>query len=124
VTFNCAGGVGVIELCGTACNCAKVGVPNLSATGEFSIRSAVPNPTRGNTTLSYELPTSGRVEFEIFDATGRRVRSLLDAEMTPGVHTLVWDGRGERGRVLVPGIYMARLTWQGRMATRKVLLLH
>jgi hypothetical protein len=124
VVFNCNGGQGVIDLCATACNCAKPTSVDLAPTGTFGIRAAVPNPTHGSTTFGYELPRSGRVKFEIFDATGRRVRMLTNEAMSAGIHTTVWDGSGENGRVLVPGTYLAKLTWQDRTNTRKVLLLH
>jgi hypothetical protein len=124
VTFLCNGGQGVIDMCATACNCAKVNSVNLTPTGTFAIRAAIPNPTPGTTTFSYELPKAGRVKFEIFDATGRRVRKVMDDAVSGGMHTVNWDGRGENGRVLVPGTYLAKLGWQGQSTTMKVLLLH
>ena len=42
----------------------------------------------------------------IYDARGRRVRSLAEARLTGSTGELVWDGRGDDGRDLRVGIYV------------------
>ena len=38
---------------------------------------------------------------------------LADREFTPGRYSLHWDGHGEGGDALGPGLYFVRLTMRG-----------
>ena len=40
------------------------------------------------------------------DATGRIVRTLLDARQTPGLHEIPWDGCDECNRLVANGTYI------------------
>ncbi len=71
--------------------------------------SAYPNPFNPVTTIRYTLPSRGRATIAIYDARGALVRTLLDAEKSAGAYTLRWDGRDDRGRPAVSGVYFARL---------------
>ena len=42
--------------------------------------------------------------------------------MAAGVHEVVWDGRDDQGSRVSSGIYLYRLSVQGRMETRKMVL--
>jgi hypothetical protein len=61
---------------------------------------------------------------EIFDAGGRRVRTLMnDAKAEPGRFALRLDGRGERGDRLAAGMYFYRIVaGEGRLGGRFVIV--
>ncbi len=59
---------------------------------------------------------------EIFNVTGRRVRTLVNADMARGPHTLVWNGRDDSGRQMPGGIYFYRVEAPGLRTVKKVLL--
>ena len=65
----------------------------------------------------------GRGELVLFDMLGRRVRTLLDAQLVAGPHRLQWDGRDDEGRAAATGIYFYRLTTPTRMLARKLMLI-
>lgn len=69
---------------------------------------ASPSPFTGSITLRFENPAPGAARIDIFDISGRRVRSL-DAGGPGRSGTLVWDGRSETGQAAPPGIYFFRL---------------
>ncbi len=73
----------------------------------LQLTPASSNPANGACALRLELPRAARADVEIFDATGRRVRTLLHGAVPAGVHPLVWDGRDEAGRPAGAGIYWA-----------------
>jgi hypothetical protein len=75
----------------------------------LTLDPAWPNPATGATHLRYALPAPMRVRLEIYDVRGRRVRTLVRDAVEQGGHAAVWDGEGERGESLGPGIYWARL---------------
>ena len=62
------------------------------------------------------------VRIDIFNALGQRIRRLVDAEMLPGFHEAVWDGRDQAGRSLGTGIYFYRVGVGQRVETRKMLM--
>ncbi len=85
-----------------------------------------PNPFNPSTTLAFELrgADARRVRLDVFDARGRRVRTLLDAPADPGVHRVTWDGRDDTGSGVAGGVYLARLAVDGQGAgVQKLTLL-
>ncbi|MGH7600192.1 MAG: FlgD immunoglobulin-like domain containing protein, partial [bacterium] len=76
----------------------------------FTLWPNYPNPFRATasnspTTLRYSLPARALVTATIYDVLGRRMRQLRQQTEEAGEHTLVWDGKDERGTALPSGIY-------------------
>ncbi len=68
--------------------------------------SALPN-------LVFELPESTtRTALEVFDANGRLVRQMELGAFSPGRQELVWDGNGQNGSRLAPGVYRFQVAAQ------------
>ncbi len=86
------------------------------------LRQNQPNPFTDFTTVRYELPTAGSVTLEIYDVTGRLVRTLVDAAQPAGLHTAMWDGRDEANGKLASGVYFCRLTTESGTLSNKMLL--
>ncbi len=82
-----------------------------------------PNPFNPSTTIRYALGATTRATLNVFDATGRRVRALVDAEQAAGEHRVAFDGRDDGGRALASGVYFYRLEAGGVVQTRKMVLL-
>jgi flagellar hook assembly protein FlgD len=72
--------------------------------------------------MSFHLPATGRVEIIIFDISGRKVVTLLDAAQNAGQHTLTWNGKDANGHAVASGIYLAVVKFQTQMISRKILL--
>ncbi len=95
----------------------------------FSTRLAFapvfPNPSAVQSTFAFTVDTqslalgaSTPVGVQIVDAAGRTVAHLRGtAEVGP--QRLVWDGRGEDGTSVAPGIYFARLEVGDEFSVRK-----
>ncbi len=103
--------------------------PALMAVESDSVRDpgeslrASPNPFNPQATLSFSLAREGRARLTVFDAMGRRVRSLADHVFPAGVRSLHWNGLDDNGRVLPSGIYWVRLDTPDHQETRKLVLL-
>jgi hypothetical protein len=80
--------------------------------------SCEPNPCRGQTAISLQLTANSPAGLAIFDASGRRVRTL-DVNRTPYT---VWDGTDELGHALPSGTYFLRLAVGGQQATTRIVL--
>lgn len=88
--------------------------------------AARPNPAPGVTRIAYELTMATRARLDIFDLSGRRVRTLADGEHAAGRHEREWDGAAADGTPLPGGHYFHVLTVSGASSGRltgKVLLL-
>jgi len=84
---------------------------------------AFPNPMVGGAALSYTLADAGAVNLAIFDASGRKIRQLVDAQGTPGLHQSLWDGRDDAGLVVPAGAYLLRASSaHGSGAVRLVVI--
>ena len=68
-----------------------------------------PNPFRDQVSFCFELTSAGTARFAVFDAGGRKVRTLVDAVLPSGPCRLEWDGRSGDGRTVGAGIYFYRL---------------
>ena len=88
---------------------------------EFLLGRSAPNPFRQTTVVHYELPAAASVQLLVYDAGGRIVRRLLDAEVDAGPHDLLWDGRDDAGRLVPAGLYLYRLDTPGFSETRKLI---
>jgi hypothetical protein len=103
--------------------CEPAGIAeNTDIIPTLRLRTA-PNPASRQTQIRLELPTAGPVRTTIHDVAGRRVRSLEDRIMSAGLHNLLWDGRDDAGRVVVPGIYLARVSTTEGTGTARVVIL-
>ena len=68
-----------------------------------------PNPFADGVTLTFNLGKAAPVDLAIFDATGRRVRQLLDGFLPAGGHAIEWNRTGAGGAGLSSGVYYCRL---------------
>jgi len=100
---------------------SNVGAPD-PIPSAVSFAPPSPMPARGPVRLAYALPRAAHVTLAIHDVLGRRVRTLAVGEVAAaGRHSTVWDGRGETGETLAPGIHVARLTVDGVTYTRRIV---
>ncbi|MBK9777667.1 MAG: hypothetical protein IPP62_15150 [bacterium] len=75
------------------------------------------------TTIAFDLDRPGPVALDVYAPDGRRLRTLLSAELGAGRHEATWDGRDERGRLMASGSYLCRLqTAVGKSVARLTLL--
>ncbi len=88
---------------------------------EFKLHANAPNPFQGETVLRFDLPRTTQVDLSVYDAQGRRVRTLVDRQIDPGFHSVPWDGRDEHGRELASGVYFTVLQTPERTARMKTI---
>jgi len=83
-----------------------------------SLDQNYPNPFNPHTQIRFNLPASGEVSLNVFDVTGRRIATLVDAQLPAGTHTVRLDGNG-----LSSGVYIYQLVTQERSLSRKMTLI-
>lgn len=89
--------------------------------GGFRVLQNIPNPFVGTTSIGFEVPLRGRVRIDIVGVDGRVVRTLLDDAVTPGKHSVGWDGRDDGGRTVAGGVYVCKARFGSETITHKLV---
>lgn len=71
-----------------------------------------------------DLPRAGMANVAVYDAVGRRLVTLHSGALEAGERWVPWDGRGQNGTMVAPGVYFveARLRGLGRAVERIVVV--
>lgn len=100
---------------------AAASVEDQNAPTAFLLLQNRPNPFSGETAIRFSLQEAMSARLAVFDVQGRKVRTLVDGSLPAGLHTVVWNGRNERGAEVPSGVYFYRLDAGGRSQMRKLL---
>jgi hypothetical protein len=99
-------------------------VPDDVTPEPFGLFQNTPNPFNPKTTIAYSVPDGGgHVTVEVYDVSGRHVRTLVDEFQAAGERSVEWDGTDDGGAPMATGVYFYRLTAPGIEESRKMLLL-
>ena len=89
----------------------------------FTFAVGNPNPFRKSTRISYVLPSRMQVCLNVYDLSGRLVRTLVNEIQPPGLYNTEWHGSDNLRRKCPSGVYFVQLTTGTEYsATRKLLL--
>ena len=96
---------------------------NQSLPRMFALEQNYPNPFNSSTVISFTLSYRENISVDIYDISGRLVRNLLTGILTPGEHSLIWDGRDDHDLPLSSGTYFYNLKTGSDNITRKMVYL-
>ena len=88
----------------------------------FALAPNYPNPFNPSTALAYALARPASVRLSVYDALGRHVRTLVEAEQPAGSYTVQWDGHDDAGRPVPSGVYLYRIIAGDFVQARTMLL--
>ena len=95
------------------------------ATGsQVQLFAGVPNPFSASTRIAFLLPTAGVADVDVFDATGRLIRTLSRSLVPAGRHELTWDGADSGGHAVRQGLYYVRLQIGSTVRSVAIVRLH
>jgi len=77
--------------------------------GEFALYNNYPNPFNPTTVLDYDIPENSFVNVTIYDMTGRRVKTLVNANQSAGFKSVVWDATNFVGQPVATGVYFYKI---------------
>ena len=86
--------------------------------------SCYPNPFNPATTIIYNLPESGNVTINIYNVTGKKIRTFISSKyQSKGIHSVKWNGKDDNMNTLSSGIYFIRISTNEISKTIKAALL-
>ena len=85
---------------------------------EFQLSQNYPNPFKDKTTIKYCVPDKMKINLEIFDSNGNKVKTLVDEIKEAGTYKVELNAKG-----LVSGEYLYKLESRDYFETKKMILL-
>ena len=85
---------------------------------EYSISQNYPNPFNPTTTISYQLPKTGRVTLRIFDLLGKEIMRLVDEVKQAGAYQAAFNASA-----LASGVYLYQIECNDYRAVKKMTVL-
>ena len=90
---------------------------------EFALYQNYPNPFNPTTTIRFAMPWASPVSLVIYNMLGQEVKTLIDDSIvTPGEHTVLWNGLDNQGRLASTGLYIYQLRAQDFVQSKKMMV--
>jgi hypothetical protein len=81
-----------------------------------------PNPFNTETTISYSIPVNNNVSIEIYNIQGKKIKTLVNEYQASGNHSVVWNGKDDKGKAVSIGIYYYNIKAGKFFSTKKMVL--
>lgn len=75
------------------------------------------------TEIKYFLKQSMNIEINIYNNSGQLIKQILNVEVSPGIHTCLWDGKDMKGNSQSSGIYFVNLQAGSYSTSEKIVLI-
>ena len=85
---------------------------------KFKLNQNYPNPFNPSTFIEFDIPERAKVRLVVHDVLGREIKVLIDGELEPGRHRVMFDSGG-----LPTGVYFYRFSYNGFCEVRKMILI-
>jgi len=85
----------------------------------YLLAQSYPNPFNPTATIAYQLPASGRVRIDIFDARGNQITTLVNGWREAGRHEATFEATGLASGLYIYQIHAGELAASGKMMLLK-----
>ena len=90
---------------------------------EYCLAQNFPNPFNPSTQIEYSLPQKTFVSFKVYNTFGQLIKTLVADVQCPGVKTIFWHGKDDRGMNVASGLYFYTIKTENFYQTKRMLLL-
>ena len=90
---------------------------------DFRLYANYPNPFNPLTKIKYSVPQYRPVKIDVFDVLGKKIKTLVDYNHSPGNHFVEWDATNDQGVVVSSGLYFYKIQSGEYMSTNKMCFL-
>jgi len=117
LTFNNCGNADIVIVATSADEISNL-LPERTALGQN-----YPNPFNAHTTISFNLQSTENVELSVYNIVGQKIVTLQNSLMNAGEHSVIWDGRDDKGNEIASGVYFYRLSAGNLTETKRMIFL-
>jgi len=89
---------------------------------KFELYQNYPNPFNSSTVISFSLSERGKVSLIIYDILGKQIKTVVQEQLSGGVHKYIWSGKNDQGESVPSGLYFYKLKVKDMVTTKKILL--
>ena len=89
----------------------------------YALRQNYPNPFNPTTQIKYDLPEDALVTINIYDLTGRSIKSLVNSNQSAGYRSIQWNATNNLGEPVSAGMYIYMIQAGEFRQTKKMVLL-
>ena len=83
-----------------------------------------PNPFNPETNITFTVGKSHeRVNINIYNLKGQKVKTLVDKDFLEGIHTVIWNGTDDMGLEVASGLYFYKMHTDSYTSTKKMILM-
>ena len=79
---------------------------DVSTPYKINLHQNYPNPFNPTTLIRYDLPVNEHVSINIYDLTGKRVKSLVNTNQDAGYRSINWNATSDLGQPVSAGMYI------------------
>ena len=99
-----------------------IATKNLNTVKTMNLAQNMPNPVRGNTTINYSVAKSGHVTLNVYDMSGKLVKTLVNGNVNAGTHSVVWNRTDNRNNKVAGGVYFYKMNANNETLTKKMIV--
>ncbi|MBP6875250.1 MAG: C39 family peptidase [Candidatus Eisenbacteria bacterium] len=116
-------GCGLVGALAGQCTASPVDDQGAQLPLAISLGPGIPNPFSTMTSVLLAIPAGEdeRVSVQVYDASGRLLRTLCAEALPPGVRRLAWDGTDDTGGLVGSGLYFLRAKTAHVNFTRRIV---
>ena len=96
---------------------------DVSTPYKINLHQNYPNPFNPTTLIRYDLPVNEHVSINIYDLTGKRVKSLVNTNQDAGYRSINWNATSDLGQPVSAGMYIYTIQAGEFRKTRKMVVL-
>lgn len=89
----------------------------------FALHQNYPNPFNPTTVINYDLPHPAKVEINVYNILGQKIKTLMNGIQDRGKYSVTWDGTDLKGRTVASGIYFYKIEAGDYTCVRKMIML-
>lgn len=90
---------------------------------DFQLEQNFPNPFNPSTQISFKIAEKNNTQLLIYNTRGQVIRTLLNADLPAGTHSVTWDGLNDNSQPVTSGIYLYRLSSGQHTQSKRMIFL-
>ena len=100
---------------------APTGIAEKKHSSVSLLNITAPGLVRNSTTIRFSVSNGGYGKLDVFDMTGKLVKTLVNGNVNAGNHSVVWNRTDNSNEKVSGGVYFYKLTVGNKTVTRKII---